>query len=447
MLQVQRWNTGAPPHPPENLDPNLAAAKGNVCFLCMSDLDLGASVARKKGLDKEIKIKFAKCLPTGNELIAYLASLGGATRKRKRGTSAPGGQCDAPPRRYSDLLLLCGLCVTDEGDILPHVIGSFVQHDLRDKARLVAFGVDNPEAIIHTVSLQSSGVYSSRHVRANMATPQFISQMKDKFGEDIMFSCVYCDYYWMQQGWISGVLTEFWFKVNLPRLWEMLEEDGRIIMPFDIWTFFCTVKYSQLLAKIGYEISFIAKEENGLYLATEKIPASYMCHSFGKLPGQEEFHCGATQEELNERFRPYGRETLIEVTDLWKAAARGAMSIVCRKVERDRGGFATGPHRIIKNLVVDVRELKKAALRPPPKTHTERMGRNGPDSELSKACPFEKMILRLDHFAVNVDLDDATRQKVRRVAAEFPPVQHEDIDNMVNTGRASSSLVQYAMQL
>ena len=318
---------------------------------------------------------------------------------------------------------------------------------MRDKARLVAFGVDNPDAIIHTVSLQSSGVYSSRHVRANMATPQFISQLKDKFGEDIMFSCVYCDYYWMQQGWISGVLTEFWFKVNLPRLWEMLEEDGRIIMPFDIWTFFCTVKYSQLLAKIGYEISFITKEENGLHLSTEKIPASYMCHSFGKLPGQEEFHCGATQEELNERFRPYGKETLIEVTNLWKAAGRGAMSIVCRKVERDRGGFATGPHRIIKNLVVDVRELKKAALRPPPKTHTERMGRNGPDSVLSKACPFEKMILRLDHFANNVDLDDATRQKVRRVAAEFPPVRHEDIDNMVNTGRASSSLVQYAMQL
>ncbi|EJK43961.1 hypothetical protein THAOC_37545, partial [Thalassiosira oceanica] len=73
------------PHPPENfLGPANLSAKGNVCFLCMSDLDLGASVARKKGLDKEIKIKFAKCLPTGNELIAYLASLGGATRKRKR---------------------------------------------------------------------------------------------------------------------------------------------------------------------------------------------------------------------------------------------------------------------------------------------------------------------------------------------------------------------------
>ena len=76
------------PHPLKSQEPANLSAKGNVCFLCMSDLDLGASVARKKGLDKEIKIKFAKCLPTGNELIAYLASLGGSERKRKRGTSA-----------------------------------------------------------------------------------------------------------------------------------------------------------------------------------------------------------------------------------------------------------------------------------------------------------------------------------------------------------------------
>lgn len=79
--------------------------------------------------------------------------------------------------------------------------GILTEMDARDLARCVATE-QACEVDTYTVSKEIGAVYrNDRHAYGDFNGRNFCKSLRDAFGEDVQFSQVILDYYWMPSGW------------------------------------------------------------------------------------------------------------------------------------------------------------------------------------------------------------------------------------------------------
>jgi hypothetical protein len=79
--------------------------------------------------------------------------------------------------------------------------GILTEMDARDLARCVA--TENEcEVDVYTCSKEIGAVYrNDRHAYGDFNGRNFCKSLRDAFGEDVQFSQIILDYYWMPSGW------------------------------------------------------------------------------------------------------------------------------------------------------------------------------------------------------------------------------------------------------
>ena len=197
--------------------------------------------------------------------------------------------------------------------------GIMTEMDGRDLARCVATeiasGVD-----AYTVSKEIGAVYrDDRHLHANFNARNFVLSLKRAFGDDIQFSQVILDYYWMPTGWLVTRWAKTLFQNTLPDLvkYNLLTypstrnrrrrkkddlDEGVVYLPF------CAHVCKELVGAIHileeyYSITFIKKSElagHSLWKGTMEIDEEVMQTTLGKRLDQEEVYCTFRPKDIFE---------------------------------------------------------------------------------------------------------------------------------------------------
>jgi hypothetical protein len=198
--------------------------------------------------------------------------------------------------------------------------GILTEMDGRDLARIVATekanGVD-----AYTVSKEIGAVYrDDRHLHANFNARNFVSKLKDAFGDDIQFSQIILDYYWMPTGWLVTRWAKNLFQKTLPELVKeniltypstrgrtnkrkkIDMDEGVVYIPF------CAHVCKELVGAIDilehyYAITFVKKSDlpgHSLWKGTMDIDADLMQTRLGKRLDQEEIYCTFRPKDIYE---------------------------------------------------------------------------------------------------------------------------------------------------
>ena len=177
--------------------------------------------------------------------------------------------------------------------------GIFTEMDARDLARCVATEQAG-EMDVYTVSKEIGAQYrSDRHLNANFNARKFCKILQQSFGDNIQFSQVILDYYWMPTGWLVTRWAKTLFSQTLPDLvrFNMLTypskrkktrkgelEVGVVYLPF------CAHVTKEIVGAIDvlsdyYQVSFVKKQDlpgHCLWKGTMAIEADTMQHRLGK---------------------------------------------------------------------------------------------------------------------------------------------------------------------
>jgi hypothetical protein len=197
--------------------------------------------------------------------------------------------------------------------------GIFTEMDARDLARCVATE-EAGEMDVYTVSKEIGAQYrSDRHIHANFNARKFCKILQQSFGENIQFSQVVLDYYWMPTGWLVTRWAKTLFSQTLPDLvrYNMLTypskrrktrrgelEVGVVYLPF------CAHVTKEIVGAIDvlsnyYQVSFIKKQDlpgHCLWKGTMAIEADTMQHRLGKRLDQEEVYCTFRPKDIYENM-------------------------------------------------------------------------------------------------------------------------------------------------
>lgn len=192
--------------------------------------------------------------------------------------------------------------------------------DGRDLARIVATeqacGID-----AYTVSKEIGCVYrSDRHLHANFNARNFVQKLKESFGDDVQFSQVILDYYWMPTGWLVTRWAKTLFQKTLPNLVKeriltypstrgrRMRKKGDEIEEGVVYLPFCAHVCKELVGGIDtlkdyYSITFVKKSElpgHSLWKGTMDIDADTMQTRLGKRLDQEEVYCTFRPKDIYE---------------------------------------------------------------------------------------------------------------------------------------------------
>ena len=211
--------------------------------------------------------------------------------------------------------------------------GIMTEMDARDYARCVATeqatGSD-----VYTVSMEMGGRYrDDRHMHGNFNSRNFVKSLRKKFGNDIAFSQIVLDYYWMPTGWLVTRWAKTLFQQTLPDLvrYNLLQfpigsrrqrrdgaesssnkenaggEDqqldvGVVYLPFCAHCCKEVVGAIDILEKY-YAIDFITKDQlpkHALWKGTMQIDGHIMQTRLGKRLDQEEVYCTFKPKDIYE---------------------------------------------------------------------------------------------------------------------------------------------------
>ena len=94
--------------------------------------------------------------------------------------------------------------------------GILTEMDARDLARCI--GTEKVcDVDAYTVSREIGAVYRyDRHIHSDFNARNFCNKLKGAFGDDIQFSQVILDYYWMPTGWLVTRWAKTLFQQTLP---------------------------------------------------------------------------------------------------------------------------------------------------------------------------------------------------------------------------------------
>ena len=197
--------------------------------------------------------------------------------------------------------------------------GILTEMDARDLARCI--GTEKVcDVDAYTVSREIGAVYrDDRHIHSDFNARNFCNKLKDAFGDDIQFSQVILDYYWMPTGWLVTRWAKTLFQQTLPDLvrYNMLSypirrrngrrkegsiDEGVVYLPFCAHVCKELVGAIEILKKY-YAISFVNKSElsgHSLWKGTMSIDADVMQHELGKRLDQEEVYCTFKPKDIYE---------------------------------------------------------------------------------------------------------------------------------------------------
>ena len=174
--------------------------------------------------------------------------------------------------------------------------------DKRDLARCVAIEEAFQVNVFTVSKAQKSGVTqnSKRHLQADFAMKNFISELKTTFGAEIVFDQVALDYVWMPDPYFDHHLTKAFYNTILPNLASLLTNRGQIFLP--CLPCIC-LKLMEANAKLkqNYEITFREKEDladHFLWTASKTIDDETMHKEYGKGPKQLEQRCSNLVQRL-----------------------------------------------------------------------------------------------------------------------------------------------------
>ena len=196
--------------------------------------------------------------------------------------------------------------------------GILTEMDARDLARCLATEMAG-NVDVYTVSKEIGAVYrKDRHVHANFNARSFCATLREAFGEDIQFTQVILDYYWMPTGWLVTRWARTLFQKTLPDLvrYNLLAfpskrrapgkkkelEVGVVYLPF------CSHCVKEVVGAIDvlseyYQISFVKKQDlagHALWRGTMQIDADTMQTRLGKRLDQEEVYCTFRPKDIYE---------------------------------------------------------------------------------------------------------------------------------------------------
>ena len=177
------------------------------------------------------------------------------------------------------------------------------QIDGRDLVRILEmkrmFGMD-----VFTVSLEKSATYRRDcHLHADFNNRCFIGEVKNAFGEDIVFDEIILDYFWIPRGWSDTHWRPTFFAATLFRFAKtgLLGPSGRIFLPFCLTCYREMVAVYENVLKRHYRISFVRKDEMAsiaLWTGTQQVDRTVMRTIFGKSLEQEETYCTLSHADL-----------------------------------------------------------------------------------------------------------------------------------------------------
>jgi hypothetical protein len=199
--------------------------------------------------------------------------------------------------------------------------GILTEMDARDLARCVA--TEQAGLVdVYSVSKEIGAVYrEDRHVHGNFNARNFCSLIKKAFGEDIQFSQVILDYYWMPTGWLVTRWARTLFQKTLPELVKsnMLtfpskrsrrrtNDDSKSLEEGVVYLPFCAHVAKELVGAIDtlekyFAISFVNKSElavHSLWKGTMDIDGEVMQTRLGKRLDQEEVYCTFRPKDIHE---------------------------------------------------------------------------------------------------------------------------------------------------
>ena len=184
--------------------------------------------------------------------------------------------------------------------------GVLTEMDARDLARCVATE-EVCDVNVFSTSREIGAVYrEDRHIYADFNNRNFCKKLKEAFGDDVQFSQIILDYYWMPTGWLVTRWAKTLFQRTLPDLVRnnLLKfpnkrrpnstfEEGTVMLPF------CAHVCKELVGGIHilkdyYAISFITKDDlpqHSLWRGTMDIDGEIMQTRLGKRLDQEEVYC------------------------------------------------------------------------------------------------------------------------------------------------------------
>jgi hypothetical protein len=197
--------------------------------------------------------------------------------------------------------------------------GIMTEMDGRDLARCVATE-EAGNVDVYAVSKEIGCVYKDdRHIHANFNSRNFVASLRKSFGEDVQFTQVILDYYWMPTGWLVTRWARTLFNRTLPDLvrhnllvfpskrqqQRRKPEDlevGVVYLPF------CAHCCKEVVGAIDvlseyYQISFVKKDElpgHSLWKGTMDIDANIMQGILGKRLDQEEIYCTFRPKDIME---------------------------------------------------------------------------------------------------------------------------------------------------
>mmetsp|Transcript_27339 Transcript_27339/g.66360 ORF Transcript_27339/g.66360 Transcript_27339/m.66360 type:complete len:1027 (+) Transcript_27339:268-3348(+) len=248
--------------------------------------------------------------------------------------------------------------------------GILTEMDARDLARCVATE-QACDVDCYSSSREIGAVYrDDRHVYGDFNNRNFCKTLKKAFGEDIQFSQVILDYYWMPSGWLVTRWAKTLFQQTLPDLVKMNMltypssrsrnrknfEEGVVYLPF------CAHVCKELVGGIDllsqyYAISFVKKSElsgHSLWKGTMSIDGNTMQHVLGKRLDQEEVYCTFRKKDIFENMEDshvskpavmrvlqaiedYDNIRMIRLRPLRQHEPVSVMKV--RLVEPEKGGF------------------------------------------------------------------------------------------------------------
>jgi hypothetical protein len=254
--------------------------------------------------------------------------------------------------------------------------GIFTEMDARDLARCVATE-QVCEVDAYSVSKEVGAIYrDDRHVYGNFNARNFCNSLKKAFGDNIQFSQIILDYYWMPTGWLVTRWAKTLFSQTLPDFVRMnmltfpskrgyKGKRSRREPKFDggvVYLPFCAHVCKELVAAIDvlkdyYAITFVKKSELGghsLWKGTMSIDGEIMQHRLGKRLDQEEFYCTfkktdiyesmedphvskSSVMEILEAIEDYDNIRMIRLRPLRQHEAPSVLKE--RLVEPEKGGF------------------------------------------------------------------------------------------------------------
>ncbi|KAL3940392.1 MAG: hypothetical protein SGBAC_005068 [Bacillariaceae sp.] len=196
--------------------------------------------------------------------------------------------------------------------------GILTEMDARDLARCVATE-KACDVDCYSSSREIGAIYrEDRHVYGDFNNRNFCKTLKKAFGEDVQFSQVILDYYWMPSGWLVTRWAKTLFQQTLPDLVKMNMltfpsarsrnrknfDEGVVYLPFCAHVCKELVGGVNLLSKY-YAISFVKKSElpgHSLWKGTMSISGDTMQHVLGKRLDQEEVYCTFRKKDIFENM-------------------------------------------------------------------------------------------------------------------------------------------------